>query len=89
MPPPVAPPSLTLPFRPKNCSFSDPSTIHVITRDNRVHAPGADAYVEGCHGKIDMRAWLKLGVDRGTTIGDEISSAVIMQMGAKLLGFAS
>jgi hypothetical protein len=54
--------------------------------DNHVYGPGGVAKVSGCQKQsITVSDWLKLGMDKGTTIEDIPSNQKIMEMGMAAL----
>ncbi len=71
---------------PQQCSFKNATTVHLVSHDNHVFAPNADAAVSGCGGKLSFEDWLKLGVDSGSTISTLPSNEKVIQMGMAVLG---
>lgn len=64
------------------CDPKHPPSVHLLLGGNTVYAPGGDVEVV-CGGKIDGAAWLRTGLDPGTTVRDSapLTSADIIHMG--------
>ena len=71
---------------PKGCSFANASTVHLVTHDNKVFAPDADAIVSGCGGALNFSSWMELGIDQGSTLAALPSNEEVIAMGAAVLG---
>jgi hypothetical protein len=68
------------------CKFTELSSVGIVTHDNRIYVDG-NTTVKGCGSQISFDAWLRLGLDVGSSKFGGIASSEIMKMAANMLGF--
>lgn len=72
-------------IQPK-CDVTKPAELFFITQNNTMYSPDGQAQLRVCGKSYSFPDWLKLGLDKGTTLGKTPKVDEIIGWGKKLFG---